>query len=71
MEFTQLFGKHSHLRPALLERMPPMEAPRQSDGQTNGDISDNDPKSVEDSPEHIINNSDSVSSFTLIYIYIV
>lgn len=60
VEFTQLFGKHSHLRPALLERMPPMEAPRQSETQTNGDISDSDPKSVEDSPEHIISNSESV-----------
>lgn len=42
--------------------MPPMEAPRQSEGQTNGDISDSDPKSAEDSPEHnIISNSESVS----------
>lgn len=63
VEFTQLFGKHSNLRPALLERMPPMEAPKPSNGQTNGDISDSDPKSTEDSPEHIINNSESVSIF--------
>lgn len=28
VEFTQLFGKHATLRPALLERMPPMEVTR-------------------------------------------
>lgn len=63
VEFTQLFGKYSNLRPALLERMPPMEVSRQSEDQTNGDISDGDPKSAEDSPEHIISNSESVSYF--------
>lgn len=63
VEFTQLFGKYSNLRPALLERMPPMEVSRQSEDQTNGAISDCDPKSTEDSPEHIISNSESVSFF--------
>lgn len=60
VEFSQLFGKYSNLRPPLLERMPPMEVSRQSDSQTNGDISDSDPKSTDDSPEHI-SNSESVS----------
>lgn len=61
VEFSQLFGKYSNLRPPLLERMPPMEVSRQSENQTNGDISDSDPKSVEDSPEHVISNNESVS----------
>nr|XP_023012502.1 AP-1 complex subunit gamma-1 isoform X2 [Leptinotarsa decemlineata]XP_023012503.1 AP-1 complex subunit gamma-1 isoform X2 [Leptinotarsa decemlineata]XP_023012504.1 AP-1 complex subunit gamma-1 isoform X2 [Leptinotarsa decemlineata]XP_023012505.1 AP-1 complex subunit gamma-1 isoform X2 [Leptinotarsa decemlineata] len=57
-EYSQLFGKYSHLRPALLERMPPMEVVRQVDNQTNGDISDSEPRSTEESPQHIV-NSDS------------
>lgn len=32
VEFTQLFNSHAHLRPALLERMPPMEAIRRDNG---------------------------------------
>lgn len=34
-EFSQLFRKYDHLRPALLERMPPMETARP---QANGII---------------------------------
>ncbi|XP_023310674.1 AP-1 complex subunit gamma-1 [Anoplophora glabripennis] len=56
VEFSQLFGKYSNLRPALLERMPPMEVVRQSESQVNGDISDIETKSVGDSPQHITNN---------------
>ncbi|KAJ8944272.1 hypothetical protein NQ318_009649 [Aromia moschata] len=56
VEFSQLFGKYSHLRPALLERMPPMEVVRQSDTQLNGDISDVEPKTAENSPQHITNS---------------
>uniref|UniRef100_A0A1B6DP37 AP-1 complex subunit gamma n=2 Tax=Clastoptera arizonana TaxID=38151 RepID=A0A1B6DP37_9HEMI len=37
VEFTQLFGKYSHLRGALLERMPPMEVSRTSAPEINGD----------------------------------
>ncbi|XP_049816900.1 AP-1 complex subunit gamma-1 isoform X3 [Schistocerca nitens] len=33
VEFTQLFRKFEHLRPALLERMPPMETARPAAGQ--------------------------------------
>ncbi|KAJ1521986.1 hypothetical protein ONE63_002310 [Megalurothrips usitatus] len=32
VEFTQLFNSHAHLRPALLERMPPMEVVRRDNG---------------------------------------
>ncbi|CAH1101285.1 unnamed protein product [Psylliodes chrysocephalus] len=57
VEYSQLFGKYSHLRPPLLERMPPMELTRsQSDHHTNGDISDSEPRSVEDSPQHTVNS---------------
>nr|XP_022917950.1 AP-1 complex subunit gamma-1 isoform X2 [Onthophagus taurus] len=56
VEFTQLFGKYGHLRPALLERMPPME-PTSKEGeiQTNGDIESPETK-VDDSPTRNINN---------------
>ncbi|XP_057668080.1 AP-1 complex subunit gamma-1 isoform X2 [Diorhabda carinulata] len=57
VEYSQLFGKYSHLRPALLERMPPMELTRsQSANQTNGDASDSEPRSNEDSPQHTVNS---------------
>jgi AP-1 complex subunit gamma-1 len=57
VEFSQFFGKYSHLRPSLLERMPPMEIVRQSgEPQTNGDI-ESEVKSPEESPQHV--NSDS------------
>lgn len=32
VEFSQLFNSHAHLRPALLERMPPMEVVRRDNG---------------------------------------
>ena len=32
VEFAQLFNSHAHLRPALLERMPPMEVVRRDNG---------------------------------------
>ncbi|EFA09960.1 AP-1 complex subunit gamma-1 isoform X2 [Tribolium castaneum] len=57
VEFSQFFGKYSHLRPSLLERMPPMEVVRQTgETHTNGDI-ENDSKTPEESPQHV--NSDS------------
>nr|CAD7589355.1 unnamed protein product [Timema genevievae] len=46
VEFSQLFRKYEHLRPALLERMPPMESGRQTNGTsglTNGETEDVDP----------------------------
>lgn len=46
VEFTQLFGKYSHMRSALLERMPPMESSIRSSNQghleTNGDVGPGD-----------------------------
>lgn len=34
MEFSQLFKAHNNLRPALLEKMPPMQIPRVSNQNT-------------------------------------
>ncbi|KAK5644697.1 hypothetical protein RI129_005997 [Pyrocoelia pectoralis] len=59
VEFSQLFGKHSNLRSALLERMPPMEVVRNSsDVQTNGDMDESEDKSNDNSPQHS-NNTDT------------
>lgn len=59
VEFTQLFGKYSNLRSALLERMPPMEVVRTgNEVQTNGDMDESEDKSNENSPRHT-NNTDS------------
>lgn len=40
IEFSQLFKAHNHLRPALLEKMPPMQINRVGDkpGQQNGGV---------------------------------
>nr|CAD7401522.1 unnamed protein product [Timema cristinae] len=46
VEFSQLFRKYEHLRPALLERMPPMESGRQINGTSdlnNGETEDVEP----------------------------
>jgi hypothetical protein len=45
VEFSQLFRKYEHLRPALLERMPPMETARPASSSnpaamTNGETSE-------------------------------
>ncbi|EEB10075.1 conserved hypothetical protein [Pediculus humanus corporis] len=46
VEFSQLFKKYEHLRPALLERMPPMEVSRPINDNgppiTNGDVEEED-----------------------------
>lgn len=46
VEFSQLFKKYEHLRPALLERMPPMEVSRNTNDNeppiTNGDVEEED-----------------------------
>lgn len=66
VEFSQFFGKYSHLRPSLLERMPPMEVVRQAgDAHTNGDI-ESDSKTPEESPQHV-NNSDSVCNSNCVF----
>lgn len=59
MEYSQLFGKYTHLRASLLERMPPMELLRQNDNKTNGDI-DEEPRSEEPSPQHNTIKNESV-----------
>ena len=40
VEFSQLFRTHSHLRSALLEKMPPMQLNRSLGSQQNGDSPD-------------------------------
>lgn len=40
VEFTQLFGTFNHLRPALLEKMPPMQIQRDS-SQNGGSFDEN------------------------------
>ncbi|XP_030755446.1 AP-1 complex subunit gamma-1 isoform X2 [Sitophilus oryzae] len=62
VEFSQLFGKYSHLRPALLERMPPMEVVRQPDDtlHTNGDLDGLEPHSEESSPQHVPSESNAL-----------
>ncbi|CAG9760535.1 unnamed protein product [Ceutorhynchus assimilis] len=55
VEFSQLFGKYEHLRPALLERMPPIEVIRQPGDSdfSNGDMDGLDMLSEENSPQHV------------------
>ncbi|XP_066260468.1 AP-1 complex subunit gamma-1 isoform X2 [Euwallacea similis] len=62
VEFSELFGKYTHLRPALLERMPPMELVRQTDESvhTNGDVDSLDLPSEESSPQHVPNESNAL-----------
>lgn len=67
VEFSQLFGKYSNLRPALLERMPPIEVVRTNDVQTNGDIEQSDTP-LDDSPQHV--NSDSVNMTNLLHLHL-
>ncbi|KAL3269761.1 hypothetical protein HHI36_008821 [Cryptolaemus montrouzieri] len=57
VEYSQLFGKYTHLRASLLERMPPMEV-RQSENGSNGDMEE-EMRSEEPSPQHSIMKNDS------------
>lgn len=66
VEFSQLFKKYEYLRPALLERMPPLEVsrPTQDNGPsvTNGDLEEEDSNNSyveEQSP--VAQRQDSVS----------
>lgn len=63
IEFSQLFRKYDHLRPALLERMPPMETARPQAngiiGMVNGEPEPEDEKSTVIEPT--TTTSDSVS----------
>lgn len=49
VEFTQLFGSYKHLRPPLLEKMPPMQISRISsrNGESGGSFEDNSPDLIE------------------------
>lgn len=40
-EFSNLFSKFDHLRPSVLDRMPPMKAPGRSNGQVHGSSEEN------------------------------
>jgi len=66
IEFSQLFRKYDHLRPALLERMPPMETARPQAngiiGMMNGEPEPEDEKSTILEP--VTTTSDSVSMRT-------
>ncbi|XP_060528823.1 AP-1 complex subunit gamma-1 isoform X2 [Cylas formicarius] len=57
LEFSQLFGKYDHLRPALLERMPPMEVVRQLEDAQSNDYIEPEPKSGEESPPDSVESS--------------
>lgn len=65
IEFSQLFRKYDHLRPALLERMPPMETARPQAngiiGMVNGDPEIDEDKSVAIESVNNAPPSDSVS----------
>lgn len=64
-EFSQLFRKYDHLRPALLERMPPMETAKPQAngiiGMINGESEIEEEKSSVIEPVSIAPPSDSVS----------
>lgn len=66
VEFSQLFKKYEYLRPALLERMPPMEVARTSHDNgppmTNGDLEEEElSNSVADDQSPVTQHQDSVS----------
>lgn len=64
-EFSQLFRKYDHLRPALLERMPPMETARPQAngiiGMVNGESEIEEEKTLAVEPVNNAPPSDSVS----------
>lgn len=72
IEFSQLFRKYDHLRPALLERMPPMETARPQAngiiGMVNGEPEPEDEKST--ILETTTTTSDSVRACYIIYLFI-
>lgn len=77
VEFSQLFKAHSNLRPALLEKMPPMQVTRVS-SQNNDPSESNDillENGIEDNDSskfaNKIPNSDSVSLSQLSYLSMV
>lgn len=59
VEFTQLFGSHNHLRPALLEKMPPMQISRIAT-QNGGTYDENSPDLIENGLEEAESNMNTV-----------
>ncbi|XP_055845119.1 AP-1 complex subunit gamma-1 isoform X3 [Episyrphus balteatus] len=59
VEFTQLFGSHNHLRPALLEKMPPMQISRIAT-QNGGTYDENNPDLIENGLEEAESNTVSM-----------
>lgn len=63
VEFTQLFGSHNHLRPALLEKMPPMQISRIATQNGSGGVGsggsfdENNPDLIENGIEEVENNT--------------
>lgn len=62
VEFTQLFGSHNHLRPALLEKMPPMQISRiatqnGSGSGGGGSFDESNPDLLENGIEEMENNT--------------
>ncbi|XP_011502817.1 PREDICTED: AP-1 complex subunit gamma-1 isoform X3 [Ceratosolen solmsi marchali] len=70
IEFSQLFRKYDHLRPSLLERMPPMETARPQAngiiGMVNGDPDMDDEKSSIIEPGNTTSQSDSSALLDLL-----
>ncbi|XP_055915607.1 AP-1 complex subunit gamma-1 isoform X5 [Eupeodes corollae] len=60
VEFTQLFGSHNHLRPALLEKMPPMQISRIATQNGGGTYDENNPDLIENGVEEAENNTVSM-----------
>lgn len=68
MEFSQLFKSHNSLRPALLEKMPPMQVTQRSnqnsddaDDTTSGELIENGLDGIGETGTIKIPSSDSVS----------
>ncbi|KAL7293109.1 hypothetical protein TKK_0013263 [Trichogramma kaykai] len=70
IEFSQLFRKYDHLRPALLERMPPMETAKPQAngiiGVINGDSEVEEEKTLNVEPMNTVPQSDSSALLDLL-----
>ncbi|XP_014221512.1 AP-1 complex subunit gamma-1 isoform X5 [Trichogramma pretiosum] len=70
IEFSQLFRKYDHLRPALLERMPPMETAKPQAngiiGVVNGDSEVEEEKTLNVEPINTVPQSDSSALLDLL-----
>lgn len=72
VEFSQLFKSHSNLRPALLEKMPPMQISRVSN-QNSDFIGENDVEEPiingTDGTENVNNKVQSSNSVSIFYLF--